>query len=46
MIKPMTIELNYVKSKENWADIFTKALARPEFIRLRELLGIRANPRK
>ena len=44
-IEDKTIELKYVKSRENWADIFTKPIARPEFLRLRSLLGLRPRQR-
>jgi hypothetical protein len=34
------LRVAYVKSKDNRADIFTKALARVEFERAREMLGV------
>lgn len=35
------LKLHYVKSKDNTADIFTKALPRKDFERLRTCLGLR-----
>jgi hypothetical protein len=35
------LKLHYVKSKDNTADIFTKALPRKDFERLRACLGLR-----
>lgn len=35
------MKLHYVRSKENFADIFTKALAKPDYTRLRAYLGLR-----
>ena len=36
------IELNYCKSEDMVADLFTKPLSGPQFKRLRELLGLTA----
>jgi len=35
------IKLHYVRSMENIADIFTKALAKKDYMRLRAYLGLR-----
>jgi hypothetical protein len=35
------IKLHYIRSKDNIADIFTKALPRKDFDRLRLSLGLR-----
>jgi hypothetical protein len=35
-------QVEYVNTKENVADIFTKALPRPQFVYLRTMLGLRS----
>lgn len=40
-IEERVIDLIYVKSEENCADIFTKALARPAHLKQRDTLGMR-----
>jgi hypothetical protein len=40
LCKDGTIDLVYCKSEDQIADIFTKALKRELFIKLRELLGV------
>ena len=42
MVISGNIELNYCKSENMVADLFTKPLSGPQFKRLRELLGLTA----
>lgn len=37
------INLRYINTKDNIADVFTKALRAPKFIRLREIMGLRGD---
>jgi hypothetical protein len=39
-IKKNRIELKYVRSQQQYADILTKALARPRFEELRDMIGM------
>lgn len=41
IVKKKEAVLEWIPSKENLADIFTKAIARPQFEKLRTMLGLR-----
>jgi hypothetical protein len=38
------VRLDYIKTNEQMADIFTKALSRQKFMKFRDQMGLRHNP--